>query len=130
MGGKRILVVDEAAESRDVLVSILAMRDYRAVAAKSIEEAMQMAGKQATDLVVIDLKHYQKDRWDQCRQLRGCPGLEDVPVVALAPDRPRIQDAQPCPPSWCQFLIKPFDYSELLAMIARQLDDGDPHPGP
>lgn len=127
MGNEHILVVDEAAESRDLLVSILATRDYRPVAARNVEEAISHIGREAPDLVVIDLKFYQPDPWDTYRQLRGCAALDCVPVVALAPDRPPAEDAPQGVPASCRFLVKPFDYSELVDLIGRQLGDSRSH---
>ena len=130
MRAKSILVVDEAAESRDVLVSILTMQKYRPVAARSIEEAMTCVDGVPPDLVVIDLKFYQQDPWEACRQLRACPALEQVPLVALAPDRPEARAPEQEGLSSCQFLVKPFDYAELVDLIGRELGESRVHPAP
>ena len=128
MRAKNILVVDEAAESRDLLVSILTMQKYRPVAARSIEEAMRCVDGGPPDLVVIDLKFYRQDPWEPCRQLRTCPALERVPVVALAPDRPEARAPELKGLSSCQFLVKPFDYAELMDLIGRELGESRVQP--
>jgi CheY-like chemotaxis protein len=53
--GETVLVVDDIGEQREIAVEILNKLGYRATAVASGEEALAFLGRQAVDLVVLDM---------------------------------------------------------------------------
>jgi two-component system OmpR family response regulator len=67
----RILIVDDDPEIRQLLVDYLVRNGYDALPAANGREMVQMLGKHAIDLVVLDLMLPDADGLELCRDLRG-----------------------------------------------------------
>ena len=66
-----ILVVDDEAQLRRALKSLLAMRGYEVLLAENGAEALALAAERTVDLVILDLAMPGMSGLDVCRELRG-----------------------------------------------------------
>ena len=80
----RVVVIDDEADSRDLVVSILAATGANVVSAASVLEGLRAIDEQAPDLVICDIGMPHADGFDLLRQLRmmGDPHAA-TPAVAL-----------------------------------------------
>jgi CheY-like chemotaxis protein len=83
LAGKRILVVDDNATTRQILVKHLERRGAEAVASASGADALAIA-REALDLAVIDQEMPEIDGFTLAKQLRQIPGRRSLPLVLLA----------------------------------------------
>ena len=67
---KTILIVDERADNRRVLIAILVHRGYRLIEAKSGAQALKIVRKQRPDLVIADVLMSEMDGYEFVRQVR------------------------------------------------------------
>jgi PAS domain S-box-containing protein len=116
-----VLVVDDVAANRAVLVDMLERLGFCMVAAQDGATALELAAAQPPDLVLMDIVMPQMDGLEATRRLRALPGLAALPVIAVsasasAHDRERYLAA-----GLNAFLPKPVDYDSLLAQVAAQL---------
>ncbi|MBL0420661.1 response regulator [Ramlibacter sp. AW1] len=129
----RVLVVDDDAEIRQLLVDYLSRNGFDALAAASGREMRQMLVKHAIDLVVLDLTLPDQDGLELCRDLRARSRMPVLMLTARGEEADRILGIEM---GADDYLVKPFSPRELLARIkgilrrTRALPpnlDADPH---
>lgn len=115
MSGARILVVDDDADIRDLLVSVLKDDGYEAVAARNGREALDVLERWPADVVVLDLMMPIMDGWTFAERLREKKVQTPIVVISAATDvRGHAQRL-----GVAEVLAKPFDIDALLPRIAR-----------
>jgi DNA-binding response OmpR family regulator len=127
MGSARILVVEDDLTLGGGLRQALAAQGYPVVWARTGGEALELAGVQPADLVLLDLKLPDLDGVEVCRRLRSRhPALT---IVMLTARREEIDVIVGLDAGADDYLTKPFRLAELLARIrahARRLEPGTP----
>ncbi len=124
LGGAKVLVVDDEADSRDVLLQLLASWGARPVGAASVREALDAAARERPDLVVSDIAMPGEDGFTLARELRRIEearGDRPVPIAAVTAfarpeDRQRTLAA-----GFDAHLAKPVDPVTLHATMAALL---------
>ncbi len=119
---KFILVVDDSAETTEMLGKLLELEGAFVDLARSGPEALELARKKNFNLVISDISMPGMDGYQLFRSLRELPEMADVPVVALTGygrtldvDRARDQ-------GFAEHLTKPLDIDRLLKIV-RELTD-------
>ncbi len=79
----RVLVVEDARDTLDMLQVVFEMRGYHVTTCSTAEEALRVAQTAAFDIIVSDIGLPQIDGYELIRRLRAIPHLRDVPAVAL-----------------------------------------------
>jgi signal transduction histidine kinase/CheY-like chemotaxis protein len=116
----RVIVVDDEADSRDLIASILLHAGAEVTSAGSVAEALRAVYTQRPQLVICDLGMPYADGFDLLRQIRSMGGIYDsVPVIAVTAyardeDRNRALTA-----GFQAHVGKPFDARRLLAVAAE-----------
>lgn len=121
---KTVLVAEDSADTRAVLLRVLASDGYRVVEAADGREAVEMAQRECPDLVLMDLNMPIMDglaATERIRELKDRCG--DVPVVAItAFDTYGMKEA--ATEAGCNaYLIKPLALDELESVVAALLVD-------
>jgi CheY-like chemotaxis protein len=109
---RRVLVVEDDRDNRELMTQILEGAGYDVVAVEDGADAIAFAARDRPGLVVLDLKLRDVDGWQVLASIREKPGLDDVPVVVVS----ALLRAS-VPPK-VTFLKKPFLPAELLAVVA------------
>lgn len=81
--GKRILVVEDNEDNRDVVVLRLKAMGYEILEASNGVEALRVSAWSKPDLIFMDLKMPVMDGWETTKALRETPWGKDLPVIAL-----------------------------------------------
>jgi len=134
----RILVAEDNAINRKVLLLMLGKLGYRADPVANGREALEGLARQAYDLVVMDMQMPEMDGLEATRRLRrAVPGTEAPYVLALTANA-RKEDYHACIEAGMHdFLSKPVRVDDLMAAFERahvwlQVDDrhdrARPHP--
>ena len=79
----RILVVEDDAMSRDMLVRRLRRKGFDVVVAVDGREAVEIAIKDRPDLILMDLSMPNVDGWESVKWIRKNPPIAKTPVIAL-----------------------------------------------
>jgi len=113
-----ILVVDDDSKMRSVLSRGLRFEGYRVTLAADGPEALRSARVELPDLVVLDVMLEEMDGLEVCRRLRQVSNLPILMLTALdaVPDRIAGLDS-----GADDYLVKPFDFDELLARVRALL---------
>ncbi len=117
---KKILVVDDVAENRILVKTILQKRlpGNEILMASSGPQALEIAHDSEPDVVLLDVFMPQMDGFEVCKRLKESDKTINIPVLMISAygNDPKIRieglnlgaDA---------FLIKPFDQAELIALV-------------
>jgi CheY-like chemotaxis protein len=110
----RILVVEDDADAREALVSLLQMKGYRAVPAGNGKEALDYLNQAPVpDLIILDLWMPVMDGWQFRTEQIKDPRLKEIPVVVVTAlsDQADV-DAD-------EVIIKPVDIDRLLTAVGH-----------
>jgi len=81
---RRILVVDDLPDNREVLRGLLTALDFRVVTASDADTALRMVAEQSVDLCIIDLLMPGRDGLALIRELRRLPRSGHLPLIAAS----------------------------------------------
>ncbi|MCC8404893.1 response regulator [Paraburkholderia sp. MMS20-SJTN17] len=119
---KVILVVDDVAENRAVMVDMLGPLGFDMEEAGSGTEAIEKARSLLPALVLMDVVMPGMDGLEATRRLRRMPGFQDLPIVAVSASASGIDAAQSLAAGANAFLAKPIDFGRLLSHVAALLN--------
>jgi DNA-binding response OmpR family regulator len=117
--GHRVLVVDDEARLRDVLVRILRHESICADAAPDGRQALAMADAGTYDLVILDLLMPDTDGFHVLRDLMGKKPDQAVLVLSCLGDLDSKVAALGLGAD--DYLVKPFHVGELVARVQARL---------
>lgn len=114
-----VVVVDDDPSCRRLLLSILQRAGYAATGFGSAEEAKAEIAVKRPDVVLTDVRLPGVSGYDLCRELKQ-EFADDVGVMIVSGDRAEPFDrAAGIRLGADDYVVKPFDSSELLARVWR-----------
>ncbi|MCD8505032.1 MAG: response regulator [Burkholderiaceae bacterium] len=116
---KKLLVVDDDPELRQLLSGYLNKHGYDTLLAPDANNLESLIARFAPDLVVLDRMMPGRDGMAACRDLRAAG--EDVPVLLLTAKDEPVDRIMGLESGADDYLGKPFDPRELLARIEAVL---------
>jgi two-component system, OmpR family, alkaline phosphatase synthesis response regulator PhoP len=118
----RILVVDDEPNIVQTLKDRLEMNEYSVVTANNGDQGLKMAKEEQPDLILLDVIMPILDGHDMLEKLRQQDWGRDISVIMLTArsQTQDIQRAKDC--AIDDYIIKPFDLSELLEKIEGILE--------
>ncbi|MDC0676988.1 response regulator [Sorangium atrum] len=127
---KHILVVDDEARIREVLLYALQKEGYAVTAVADGRAAVEAAGAGTVDLVVLDVMLPELDGLEVCRRLRAGSRTPILFLSARADEVDRIVGLEL---GGDDYLTKPFSPRELVARVRallRRTEAPPPAPAP
>jgi len=118
---KRILVVEDQEDNRQILRDLLGNAGYELTEAENGEEAIAAVAKERPDLILMDIQLPVLDGYEATRRIRTNPDLNSVPIIAvtsyaLAGDEDKARAAG------CDgYVSKPYSPRDLLAKVRTYL---------
>ena len=124
---QRIMVVDDDSNLRLALKYRFECEEYDVEVASDGAEALEKAGAEQPDLIILDLAMPNMDGLEFLDRLRGDPVRMSVPVIILTavgldPYRGDAEDLD-----FADLIVKPFKTRRLLSAVERAL--GSSHRG-
>ena len=118
---KRILVVEDQEDNRQILRDLLGNAGYEMIEAEDGEQALVQAAKHRPDLILMDIQLPLMDGLEATRRLKADPALRAIPVIvatsyALSGDEAKARAAG------CDaYVAKPYSPRALLAKMREYL---------
>jgi CheY-like chemotaxis protein len=117
LAGLRLLVVDDEADTREMLESVLIQSGAAVVLAQSVDDALAHLDSNPFDAIVSDVGMPGKDGYDLMRQVRKRTTGGFIPAIALTAYA-RSEDRTATFQAGFQVHVpKPIDPTELIAVI-------------
>ncbi|HUL67356.1 MAG TPA: two-component system response regulator OmpR [Burkholderiaceae bacterium] len=115
----RILVIDDDAELRTLLLRYLGENGFDVRVAADAEHADRLLGREAFDLLVLDLMLPGEDGLSICRRMRAQG--ETLPIIMLTARGDPVDRVVGLEIGADDYVAKPFSPRELLARIQAML---------
>jgi CheY-like chemotaxis protein len=80
---RRVLIVDDNADCRDVLAAYLTLRGHRVRTAAHAAEALEVAEQFVPEVILLDVCMPVTDGHELCARLRAMPALADATIYAV-----------------------------------------------
>ena len=125
---RKILVVDDNDDIREMLAVLLGMNGYHVVVAADGEEAVAVADDEKPDVILMDVMMPRLNGLDAARQIHRNPELSSVPIIGLSAfSDPLGEGTDSDPFRWTAYLRKPIDMDELEQVLVMVLNRGSEH---
>ena len=118
--GKRILIVDDEKNIRELLKFNLENEGYKTIEAVNGKEALEKAD-QSIDLVILDLMLPEIDGLNVCKKIRNDDQLGDLPIIMLTAKSEDIDRIIGLELGADDYITKPFNMRELVARVKALL---------
>ncbi|HEX7911434.1 MAG TPA: ATP-binding protein [Paraburkholderia sp.] len=119
---KTVLVVDDVAANRAVVVDMLGQLGFDMVEAGDGLEALEKAKALRPALILMDVVMPAMDGLEATRRLREMSELGDLPIIAVSAGASGSDATKSLAAGANAFLSKPIDFSGLLSQIAVLLN--------
>src|SRR5512139_3583370 len=118
---RTVLVVEDEKNIRDLVCLHLGIEGFNCVPAATGTEALDLAGRQPFDLIVLDLMLPGVDGVSVCRAVRRGTTNTEVPILMLTARREETDKVLGLDSGADDYLTKPFGVRELLARVRALL---------
>ena len=124
MDPKRILLVEDHEDNRNIYRTILEHYGYVVLIASDGRMGMRLAREEAPDLILMDLSIPFVDGWEATRVLKADEATRAIPIIALSAHAQQ-EDRERAAEAGCDgYLAKPVEPRAVLAEVRRFLMDG------
>ncbi len=120
---KKILIVDDNQDSRELAVKVLKNVGYQMIDAADGEDALEKANTENPDLILMDISIPKIDGYEVTRRLKSQVSFKNTPIIALTAHAMK-GDKEKAMESGCEgYISKPIDIHELPNQIKSYLKD-------
>jgi len=120
---RKILIVDDAADSIELVEELLQLRGYKIIKAIDGFEGLELAQKERPDLVLLDVMMPKLDGYHVCRMIKFDDKYKDISIIivtAKAQDKDKTIGSEV---GASEYLTKPFNSDELLSKVKKLIWD-------
>ena len=118
---KRILVVEDQEDNRQILRDLLGNAGYELVEAADGEQALAAYAKQRPDLILMDIQLPVMDGYEAARRIKSNPDMKAVPIIAMTAYALAGDEAKAFAAGCTAYVTKPFSPRALLGKVREQL---------
>jgi DNA-binding response OmpR family regulator len=115
----QVLIVDESAESREILRTLLVLRGATTIEALRPDQAAELADLHRFDLILFDADSDRSSSGADTESLKDAANRNGTPIVILG----TLRNGRKQPTS-DQFFTKPYHYGPLIRKIEDLLAAG------
>jgi len=120
----KILVVDDDEMNRDMLSRRLLRKGYEVVLAVNGAEAIERAGQERPELILMDLSMPVLDGYEATRRLKAETGTAGIPIIGLSAHA-MVGDREKALAAGCDdYDTKPVELPRLLGKVEAFLAPG------
>ena len=118
---KKILVVEDTEDNRQILRDLLGMAGYDMIEAHDGAEGVNQATQHKPDLILMDIQMPVMDGYEATRQIKANPELKAIPIVAVT-SYALSGDEEKARAAGCDgYIAKPYSPRQMLAKVREIL---------
>lgn len=119
---KRILMVEDTEDNRQILRDLFAGTEYELLEAADGATGLAMAQAHRPDLILMDIQLPVLDGYETTRRIKADPALRGIPVIAVT-SYALSDDERKARAAGCDaYIAKPFSPRLLLAKVREFLN--------
>ena len=120
---KKILIVDDQLEVRELVEVTMRVGDYQILQAKSGEEAIEIVKAEKPDLIIMDVMMPGGiDGLEATRMLKHDPETKDCKIIMLTAKGQEIDREKGIEAGADDYFVKPFSPLELIRKVEDILE--------
>jgi two-component system, cell cycle response regulator DivK len=120
---KRILVVEDQPDNRQIIRDMLAPTDYEITEAENGEQALAAIAKQPPDLILMDIQLPIMDGYTATCQIKADPALRSIPIIAVTSYALSGEEKKARAIGCDDCVSKPYSPRQLLAKIRQYVPE-------
>jgi len=117
---RKILVVEDHPDSRDLLALYLRMQGYTVYTAEDGREALKLIQLDCPHLIITDLSMPHMDGVEMIKQVRQIPECRTTPIIVMTAYS-NDEESAACRAGANQSISKPIEYESLIHQISQLL---------
>jgi CheY-like chemotaxis protein len=119
---KKILIVDDNADFREIVRRNLGLKGYEVLEAEDAKEGIALASGRKPDLILMDIRLPSKKRGiGAAKLIRKDDRTRDIPIIFVTGYLEGEEAGEVKSIPLCGYLTKPFETSALIAKIEEYL---------
>jgi two-component system, cell cycle response regulator DivK len=118
---KRILVVEDQPDNRQIIRDMLAPTDYEITEAENGEEALAAITKQRPDLILMSIQLPTMDGYEVTRKIKADPALRSIPIIAVTSHALNAEEQTARVAGCDDYVPEPYSPRHLLAKVYQYL---------
>jgi len=127
-GAWRVLIVDDDADSAELLVQLLEMRGHEVRSVHSASQAVTEAAEFLPDVAILDVGLPDMSGYELAQLLRKSDALRECKLIAVTGYSGDSVVARCKMAGFDQHLVKPVDLEALARSVLGDIADGNPSP--
>lgn len=120
-GGQTIMIVEDYDDTRLMLKQVLEARGFHVLEAVNGQEAVEIAGRERPDMILMDLDLPILDGISATQRIRKQPQMNQVPIVAVTAYPMSYTHVKAFAKGCNEYLEKPIDFAQLDDILSRYL---------
>jgi NO-binding membrane sensor protein with MHYT domain/CheY-like chemotaxis protein len=124
LSGLRVLVIDDAPDTLDVLEQILTVSGAATLTAPGAGAALALLEKEKPDVIVSDVGMPEVDGFELMRRIRRRAATAQIPAIALTAFTRQDDRTKALQAGFTDYLAKPVEPAALAAAIRRAVARG------
>jgi two-component system cell cycle response regulator DivK len=124
--GKRILVIEDQEDNRQILRDLLTSADFEVIEAADGEAGLAAAAAHRPDLILMDIQLPILDGYEATRRLKADAVLRAIPVIAVTSHALAGDDDKARAAGCDAYIAKPYSPRQLLAKVREYLPSAAP----
>src|SRR5687767_11539425 len=116
-----ILAVDDTPANLQVLAGMLKDRGYKVRPVPSGKLALQAAGRDRPDLILLDINMPEMNGYEVCEHLKADDQLKGIPVIFISALTDQLDKVKAFAIGGVDYVTKPFQMEELHARVETHL---------
>lgn len=121
---KKVLIADDEPNIVTSLEFLMEANGYEICIARNGEEALNLVGSFAPDLILLDVMMPIKNGYEVCQAIRGNSAWQKIKIVMLTAKGRDIDVAKGLGLGADAYVTKPFSTKELIAQVKQLLGEG------
>lgn len=123
MSKPKILVVEDNAMNLELVSDVLEAHGYQVIQADTGQKALEIAGREQPDLILMDIQLPEMDGLEVTRLLKENEQTSHIRVIALTAHAMRGDEERAREAGCSGYIAKPINTREFAAVIAGYLGD-------
>jgi signal transduction histidine kinase/CheY-like chemotaxis protein len=119
---RKILVIDDRAENRSVMIEMLAPLGFKLAEASDGQSGLDRAIQMHPDLIITDVIMSEMTGLEMTRRLRQLPDFVQTPIIASPASLSQVEMQEALDAGCNGFFPKPIDFTGLLSELQKHLD--------
>lgn len=121
MDRKKILIVDDNQDSRELVIKVLKRYDYELLEAVDGEDALNKIIAEKPDLVLMDISMPKIDGHELTRRVKSRDDLKDIIIIALTAHAMKGDKEKALAAGCSDYITKPINIREFREQVTKYL---------